>query len=819
MTHHNKITLLADLFILLICFLGTYQIYKKSDLPFRFEDYKSRLVVEQIYNKNASLQPGDVILSVQNIPVLSRDEIETITDGMNIGETASLTVLRNDVKISTNAILIKFYSDFYIFCVLISGLIFFIVAAAVVLKSPKTKVAQVFHWVTVGTAVIIMTTWGNYSILPFGIGHIVRILFHLAYVFVPVCFLHFTFIFPTENYVRQRNYLHILYAFSFILFLTVHIPYYLFVNLNFTEYLRPYSLAFNIVRTYLVLCIIAAISVFIVSYRSAITVLEKKKLKWILFSLILGPGGYILLWVTPQAVMNYALIPEELLVLLMVNVPIGFAIAIVKHHLFDIDQIINRSLVYSVLISGIILIYMALVYVTTFFVPGIDKPFISILVITFVAFLFEPVKAKVQLFVDKRFFKVRYNFRAASKKLLEEIRNSGDIPKLSNKIIVELDKIIPVDKIGFFVCRSDGSNFQMTAGNNFDADINYIKNEKSYSIDLSEASGSIEKIETGALIKAEKSFQLKLHGISLLFPVKSTENKLLGVLLIGSRKSGHLFTIEDIDLYNSVVLESGINIEKIQLYESLIRKQLEQEKLLEMSQLKSFFLSSVTHDLKTPITSIKMFAELLECGNNLSDEQKEEYPSIIMGECGRLTRLIDNILDLTKIEKGIKQYHFSVVDMEELVRYALSIMTYQIKLEECNLTVNFPQEEECLIYADPDSFISAAVNLISNALKYSAAPKEISICVFQESDNAVFKIFNNCPELSPEELAHLSEIYFRTESSRNSSIQGNGLGLYLVRQIIQAHNGTLKINNESGRGCSFTITIPLWRPNAKDINN
>ena len=111
-------------------------------------------------------------------------------------------------------------------------------------------------------------------------------------------------------------------------------------------------------------------------------------------------------------------------------------------------------------------------------------------------------------------------------------------------------------------------------------------------------------------------------------------------------------------------MEAGLTIERIQIQEELIREQLLKEKLQELNELKSFFISSVSHELKTPLTSIRMFSEFLHMNDNLAKEKKEEYLEIIEGECDRLGRLIENVLDLSKIERGVMEFHFKHIDIK-----------------------------------------------------------------------------------------------------------------------------------------------------------
>ncbi|MGE5498631.1 MAG: sensor histidine kinase, partial [Syntrophothermus sp.] len=249
-----------------------------------------------------------------------------------------------------------------------------------------------------------------------------------------------------------------------------------------------------------------------------------------------------------------------------------------------------------------------------------------------------------------------------------------------------------------------------------------------------------------------------------------------------------------------------------------IRKEMEREKLMELSELKSFFLSAVTHDLKSPITSIRMFSELLGQENELPGTRKDNYLEIIKGECDRLTRMIDNMLDLTKIEKGIKEYQFIPADLNKIARYAVNTMSYQFRIANCCIETVIPPES-FMICADSDSIISAVINLLSNAVKYSTPPGTVNLTTFRKDGNLHLKVVNNGIPFTDEELMHLSELYFRTGTTKKSGINGSGLGLYLIKQIAQAHKGKLAIENGPGSGCSFTIILPEWRSNEENTYN
>ncbi|MCK7528704.1 MAG: hypothetical protein MZV64_69675 [Ignavibacteriales bacterium] len=118
-------------------------------------------------------------------------------------------------------------------------------------------------------------------------------------------------------------------------------------------------------------------------------------------------------------------------------------------------------------------------------------------------------------------------------------------------------------------------------------------------------------------------------------------------------------------------------------------ERIESERLDELNRLKSYFISSVSHDMKTPLTSIKMFAELLQTSSEIKSEKSKEYLEIIEGESSRLSRLIDNVLDFSKIERGVKKYHFENIKLNDIVLRTLKLMQYQFKLQKFFCRIGF----------------------------------------------------------------------------------------------------------------------------------
>ena len=229
-----------------------------------------------------------------------------------------------------------------------------------------------------------------------------------------------------------------------------------------------------------------------------------------------------------------------------------------------------------------------------------------------------------------------------------------------------------------------------------------------------------------------------------------------------------------------------------------------------LAQAKSAFVSNVSHELKTPLSLISLFAEILELGRVKNDDKKREYYRIIGDESRRLNKLIDNILDFSKIEAGRKAYNFHYADIGEVVENVISDYHYQIInsgfLLKTNIENNLPP-----VLIDRDAIAQAVLNLLDNAIKYSAEVKEISIEVKKQGSDLVIEIADRGMGISRPEQAKIFEKFYRVSDGLVHDVKGSGLGLSLVKHIVEAHKGKISVESEIGKGSRFTVCIPLTK--------
>ncbi|MGH8649051.1 MAG: sensor histidine kinase, partial [Burkholderiales bacterium] len=227
-----------------------------------------------------------------------------------------------------------------------------------------------------------------------------------------------------------------------------------------------------------------------------------------------------------------------------------------------------------------------------------------------------------------------------------------------------------------------------------------------------------------------------------------------------------------------------------------------------LAKLKSDFVANVSHELRTPLSLIRLYAETLELGRLTSPEKHQEYYSIIRKESERLTALINNILDFSRIEAGRKEYEFKETDIAELVHNTLESYRYQIEQNGFSFEERIA-EDIPLIKVDREAIARSLLNLVNNALKYSRDQKYIGVNVYRANGSVKVEVVDKGIGIPPAEQSKIFEKFYRVGDPLVHNTKGSGLGLSLVRHITHAHGGQVEVESTPGKGSKFTLSLPL----------
>jgi signal transduction histidine kinase len=224
--------------------------------------------------------------------------------------------------------------------------------------------------------------------------------------------------------------------------------------------------------------------------------------------------------------------------------------------------------------------------------------------------------------------------------------------------------------------------------------------------------------------------------------------------------------------------------------------------------LKEDFISNVSHELKTPLSLIRMFSEILVLGKVKNDEKKREYYGIIHNESERMSRLIGNLLDFSRLESGAQNKNFEITNIARLVTKELEAYSYQIQKDGFHL-ITHVDETVPETLADPNALTLAFFNLLDNSVKYSVEQKEITVNVNQVNGFIDLSVSDRGLGIAKADQQKIFEKFYRGNDPVVLKIRGSGIGLSITRHVADMHGGQVLVESEPGKGSTFTIRIPI----------
>ncbi|HMA93402.1 MAG TPA: HAMP domain-containing sensor histidine kinase [Polyangiaceae bacterium] len=230
-----------------------------------------------------------------------------------------------------------------------------------------------------------------------------------------------------------------------------------------------------------------------------------------------------------------------------------------------------------------------------------------------------------------------------------------------------------------------------------------------------------------------------------------------------------------------------------------------------LANLKSDFVANVSHELKTPLSLVRMFSELLQSGRVENSAKRDEYLRIIVSESERLAALIENVLDFAKVERGKAAYQFSSANVNEVV--ARAVEACRVRAEREGVAVEQDLSATALVVSMDERAVEIAViNLVDNALKYAADGKVVRVQVRSEDAQVAIRVSDEGPGIADDEKRRVFERFVRGKNTRNQRIRGSGIGLALVKHIAESHGGSAWVEDRKGGGATFVITLSIRRP-------
>ena len=781
---------------------------------FSFEDEKA--IIQQVSEDETFLSQGDIIRSIDGAEIHNNLDLLRELWAKSLTSERSIVIERNGETLSEILYFKHRFSDTEnILRVLLAGLLFalgiFIFYKRMMIHSVR-NLSYIFISLAYAVSVPISERSGTdvWSILiPFW--------WAILFSMIPPLTLNFALRFPYKKKIlKKRPYLALLAYLPTALFLPI-ILYTLWEGGLYKE-LENYPLydtVYKLFTGYLLIYVVIAFFILFNVLRNPMQRKQKMQVLWFIYGSAVGLFPYMFLRILPKLFGFESLISWEAILVILFVVPISWAISVFAYQLFDVEVVINRSLVYFTVLSSLVILYILIIYVSSSYLGSyydLNNRMFMTLTIVGAALLFEPARRRIQYLIDRFFYRDWYSYRKTLLQVGRQLSAISDTHSLYRELVKQLVEILYLKNayiVEFVEEKPDNiSTYRLSVAHGLTEEeiIESKSLTKGFDLDLSSPVmvrfvEKLNPIHTDQIwifpdlpedFRALRKDMDNIHT-QLLVPIV-LNSKLIGCLCLGAKRSGASFTYKDIQLLKSLQHEVSLAIKNSSLIQGLI----EAERLASLGEMSA----KIAHEINNPLTVIMMNAQL-----ELEKEQEPDLRNtldLIVKHSRHIKELTRGYMNLGKIENA-KQRNLL---MSEVLHSTVKSLTPLGQLKHVNLIESyFKGESE--VNGDFTSLEQVFRNLILNAVHATSAIPlrkiEVGIKSSSESGFSEAYVSDNGNGIPPNVIDKIFDPYFSTKKKD----EGTGLGLAVVKDIIEViHKGKVSVESEIDKGTIFKILIP-----------
>lgn len=680
---------------------------------------------------------------------------------------------------------------------LISGLFFWTVCALVFAPRTKDRIARGFFWITFlfGQAMMIGGVYFPGPAVWPGAGR--GLLYIICLATITPLFVRLTLTFPKVS-VTIKHFpwvMPMLWIFAAGVILWQSSLYLRYCMTPTPKHAQLLHLPKRVADMIMVVELVAGFIFMFRGMRKLELTRERAKAKWLLWGFVLGTTPYVFIR-TLLALMGFdSPLTPQLDRLFELAIPIAFVFAVVRYQLLAIDIIIRRSLIYGLLASAMVVLFL---------IPGIgigrrlagvvpNSTWILLLLIGLVAgILFGPLRAMIGCLVDRLFFKIRLDHDQALRRLNRELEVVAGQADLAAAVLRIIDETLGPQKSAVVLQAEEGPCVVGDLTGEIGAEL-----LAGVQGDLLAAPDSTSLPE----IESERfSPRLTRADFQIVRAIRCRE-EYLGLILLGRKQTERRYIETDIALLRAVARAAATALERIRLVQTVAEEARARRRLDEMNALKNDFLARVAHDLRTPLAAIAWSTEnLLDGVAGELQERQAEYLRSVKASTGHLNRLVGNLLEISRLERGVLALDLEAVDLAQVLREAMQII--QPLAGEKGVALVFtvaPDASPARGHAA--KLVEVAMNLIDNAVKYAPAQSRIEISTGPGGPGCQhFTIRDHGPGLEAAGSDGLFERFQQGAPSPHSQKHGFGLGLYIVKTYMELMGGRVTAQNHAEGG-------------------
>jgi signal transduction histidine kinase len=541
---------------------------------------------------------------------------------------------------------------------------------------------------------------------------------------------------------------------------------------------------------------VASVVILYRALRAATTRERRDQIRSVLYGLIAGLGPFLVLYTLPRVFLSRSPLSEEAASAFFVLLPLALSFAILKYKLLDVKVLIKRSVVYSILTMltvGVYLLSLEALRAVFAVRPGPGRGWIPVGSAFIAAMVFAPARSRIQVLVDRAFFRQSYDYRRALRGFAEAAEKAHSAPDLLALFSRTLEDALPVERVGVMLPASPaaGSGTAWRSG-------------------LADETLAALYAPPSGPSRSPAPEELRRGGFETVLSLPLEEAGPRGWVFVGPKKSGYELTEGDEELLRALAAEMALVLRRIRLQEEVIYERASREKLEEIGRMKTEFISAVSHELRTPMTSLQSISELLKSNKVADAARRAQLLELMAGECGRLSRYLHNVLDFGRIEQDAKRYDIRETDIGPVVAGVVEVARSAASGEDLDLELTMP-DTPVMVEADPDAVRQAVLNIVDNAIKYSAGRRRVAVDLAATADGAEIGVKDNGIGIAPEDRERIFEAFFRSPEAVRHDAKGVGLGLMIVKHIMDAHGGRVAVEGGQGAGTTVTLIFPRRR--------
>jgi len=649
---------------------------------------------------------------------------------------------------------------------------------------------------------------------------------------------YFLFIFIYQFVGNYNKKINVILSVETILlfFLTIFTP--LVIKnevINVTEKVTEFGIIYFIFAIHFVLYCLFSFILLLLKYHKS-SGIQKLRIKWLTFGILttmfLASVTNIFL---PYLFSYYKL--QKFAPIFSIILFSSLAYAITRYRLMDIRLVIVRSIAFATIILIITGFYAALSASLGRFLEAFIGTKSDLLVGLIVAFAiaigYSPIKKMVERATNAFLFKKTYNPDDVITEITEVSASILDLKNMLASMAQTLEDAMHPNGIAFNLLDKQ-EKLQVTYEHGFGDTIREITKGKEKVLPTyfkdSKQIYVIEELKTayeqGEYKPKNKDLLYALYeaDIALIVPL-FTKEKLIGIIAIGNKKSGDLYTKQDLHVLNLISGQAAVGIENALLYQEqkLFGVKLEKTvkertaelrkaniQLEELDEAKSEFISIASHQLRTPLTVIKGYISMILEGSFgktskvISENLKKVYSSN-----ERLIGLVEDLLNISRIESGRQEYNFQPINLAELGTTVYDELVQKAKDKGLKLNFTKPSKTLPKVVADSDKLHEVMINFTDNSVKYTPKGK-VDMSIYQKDDNLIFAVKDTGIGMNEDDKGHLFKKFSRAEGTFLIHTEGTGLGLYVAKMIAESHMGKVWAESEGrGKGSTFYMAIPI----------